>query len=192
MKTLEWLLLTYKIPPEPARKRIAVWRKLKGMGAVYMQGGVCLLPKSDDHLRRLKMLENEITEMDGEAVLMTTAGLDPRQEEKILRRFNADRDEEYKELISKCEAYEKEIAEETRVRHFTYAELEENEQEFAKFKTWFAKIEKNDFYTAPLAQVAREWLARCESILDAYAHNVFAAQEENAVPAPLSAVRPSE
>ncbi|WP_192180436.1 Chromate resistance protein ChrB [Mesorhizobium amorphae] len=180
MKTLEWLLLTYKIPPEPARKRIAVWRKLKGMGAVYMQGGVCLLPKSDDHLRRLKMLENEIAEMEGEAVLMTTAGLDPREEDKIVRRFNADRDEEYKELISKCEAYEKEIAEETRVKHFTYAELEENEQEFAKFKTWFAKIGKNDFYAAPLAKVAQDWLAKCEGILDAYAHNVFAAQEENA------------
>lgn len=180
MKTLEWLLLTYKIPPEPARKRIAVWRKLKGMGAVYMQGGVCLLPKSDDHLRRLKMLENEIAEMDGEAVLMTTAGLDPREEDKIVRRFNADRDEEYKELISKCEAFEKEIAEETRVRHFTYAELEENEQESAKFKTWFAKIGKNDFYAAPLAQVAKDWLTKCEGILDAYAHNVFAAQEENA------------
>ncbi|MCZ8548159.1 hypothetical protein OOJ09_28620 [Mesorhizobium qingshengii] len=96
------------------------------------------------------------------------------------RSDNADRDEEYKELISKCEAYELEIAEETRVRHFTYAELEENEQEVAKFKTWFAKIEKNDFYTAPLAQVAREWLTTCESIMDAYAHNVFAAQEENA------------
>jgi len=23
------------------------------------------------------------------------------------------------------------------VKHFTYGELEENEQEFAKFKTWF-------------------------------------------------------
>ncbi|MCZ8546392.1 chromate resistance protein ChrB [Mesorhizobium qingshengii] len=179
MKALEWLLLTYKMPPEPARKRISVWRKLKGMGAVYMQGGVCLLPKSDDHLRRLKMLENEIAEMEGEAVLFTAAGLDPRQEEKIIRRFNSDRDEEYGELISKCEAYEQEIAEETRVRHFTYAELEENEQEFAKFKTWFAKIEKNDFYTAPRANEARDWLVRCEGILDAYAHNVFAAQEEN-------------
>jgi hypothetical protein len=182
MKALEWLLLTYKMPPEPARKRISVWRKLKGMGAVYMQGGVCLLPKTDDHLRRLKMLENEIAEMEGEAVLLTAAGLDPKQEEKIVRRFSSDRDEEYGELISKCQAYEQEIAEETRVRHFTYAELEENEQEFAKFKTWFAKIEKNDFYTAPRAKEARDWLVRCEGILDAYAHNVFTAQEENAGP----------
>jgi hypothetical protein len=190
VKTLQWLLLTYKVPPEPARKRIAVWRRLKGMGAVYLQGGVCLLPRSDDHLRRLKVLENEIAEMDGEAVLLTAAGLDPRQEEKIVARFNRDRDEEYAELISKCEAYEEEIAEETRVRHFTYAELEENEQEFAKFRTWLARIEKNDFYNAPRGEDARAWLVKCEAILDAYAHNVFAAQEENAGPSGATA-RPS-
>lgn len=190
-QTENWLLLAYKVPPEPARKRIAVWRKLKGMGAVYLQSGVCILPRSDDHLRRLKMLENEIAEMDGEAVLLAGAGLDTKQEEKILRRFNADRDEEYKELISKCEAYEAEIAEETRVGHFTYAELEENEQEFAKFKTWYAKIVQNDFHGAPLAEKAREWLERCESILDAYAHNVFSAQEENAGPSGAAAKQPS-
>src|SRR3954468_7392740 len=63
MVTRPWLLLTYKVPPEPAAKRVALWRRLKGMGAVYLQNGVCQLPKTDDHVRRLKMLENDITEM---------------------------------------------------------------------------------------------------------------------------------
>jgi len=47
---LSWLLLTYKVPSEPAAKRIALWRRLKGMGGVYLQNGVCLLPKTDDHI----------------------------------------------------------------------------------------------------------------------------------------------
>lgn len=42
MASPSWLL-TYKVPPEPAAKRIALWRRLKGMGAVYLQKGVCLL-----------------------------------------------------------------------------------------------------------------------------------------------------
>jgi hypothetical protein len=175
----EWLLLTYKMPPEPARLRVSVWRKLKGMGAVYLQSGVCLLPKSDDHLRRLKVLENEIVEAQGEALLLTTVGLDQKQEEKIIARFNADRDEEYKELISKCIAFEAEVAEETLVKHFTYAELEENEEEYKKLKNWVGKIQKLDFYKAPRGQEAIQHLASSESALDAYAHNVFAAQEEN-------------
>lgn len=179
MTALEWLLLTYKMPAEPARRRVSVWRKLKGMGAIYLQGGVCLLPKTDDHLRRLKVLENEIAEADGEALLLATVGLDQKQQEKIIARFNADRDDEYKELIEKCIAFEDEIAEETRVQHFTFAELEENEQELMKFKNWIERIRRLDFYQAPRAAEAAERLVRSEAILDAYAQNVFAAQEEN-------------
>jgi hypothetical protein len=65
--TTSWVLLTYKVPPEPAARRIAVWRKLKGMGAVDLQNDVCLLPKTDDHVRRLKMLEYDIAEAKGAA-----------------------------------------------------------------------------------------------------------------------------
>jgi hypothetical protein len=36
------------------------------MGAVYLQNGVCLLPKINDHARRLKMLHNDVSEMGGE------------------------------------------------------------------------------------------------------------------------------
>src|ERR1700726_3204991 len=112
MATSIWLLLTYKVPPEPAAKRVALWRRLKSMGAVYLQNGVCLLPKTDDHARRLKMLENDITEMGGEAVILETAALDRIQEDKVVARFKADRDEAYRELIDKCDDFEAEIAKE--------------------------------------------------------------------------------
>ena len=108
-----WLLLTYKVPPEPAAKRIALWRRLKGMGAVYLQNGVCLLPKTDEHVRRLKMLENDVGEMGGEAVILETVALDIAQEEKVVARFKADRDDAYRELIDKCDDFESEIAKET-------------------------------------------------------------------------------
>jgi hypothetical protein len=87
MTAANWLLLTYKVPPEPAAKRIALWRRLKGMGAVYLQNGVCLLPKTDDHVRRLKMLENDVGEMGGESVILETVALDRAQEEKVIARF---------------------------------------------------------------------------------------------------------
>src|SRR5205814_2783891 len=101
-----WLLLTYKVPPEPATKRVALWRRLKGMGAIYLQNGVCLLPKTDDHARRLKMLENEVAEIGGETVILETIALDRSQEDKVVARFQADRDEAYRELIDKCDDFE--------------------------------------------------------------------------------------
>jgi hypothetical protein len=46
------------------------------MGGIYLQNGVCLLPKTDNHVRRLKMLENDIAGMGGEAVILETIALD--------------------------------------------------------------------------------------------------------------------
>ncbi|BDV91957.1 TPA: chromate resistance protein ChrB [Escherichia coli] len=179
MNAQNWLLLTYKVPPEPAKKRIALWRKLKGMGAVYLQNGVCLLPKTDDHTRRLKIIENEINEMAGDSVLLETVALDRAQEDKVIARFKADRDEEYKELLGKCADFEAEIAHETEVQHFTYAELEENDVDLKKLLSWLEKIAKLDFYGATLAAEAAERLKGCEALLDAYAQRMFDAHDEN-------------
>jgi len=174
-----WLLLTYKVPSEPSRRRVALWRRLKGMGAVYLQNGVCLLPKTDDHVRQLKMLENEISEMDGEAVLLETVAFDRAQEDKVVTRFRADRDEEYREFLGRCEAFEDEIAKEIRIKKFTYAELEEEDTDLKKLKGWLEKIQKLDFYGATLAAEAAARLKGCEALLDNYAQRVFEAHDEN-------------
>jgi hypothetical protein len=177
--TTSWLLLTYKVPPEPAAKRVALWRRLKGMGAVYLQNGVCLLPKTDDHVRRLKMLENDVVEAKGESVILETVALDRTQEEKVLSRFKADRDEEYREFLDKCVDFEAEIAKETAAKHFTYAELEENDVDLKKLQGWLEKIKKLDFYGATLRTESDTRLAACENLLDAYAQRVFDAHDEN-------------
>jgi hypothetical protein len=177
--TISWLLLTYKVPPEPAKKRVALWRRLKGMGAVYLQNGVCLLPKTADHVRQLKMLENDIAEAEGESVILETIALDPSQEAKVISRFKAERDDAYEEFIDKCDDFEREVAKEVSATHFTYAELEENDVDLKKLQGWLAKIKKLDFYGAERAVEAEERLKGCEAVLDDYARRVFDAHDEN-------------
>jgi hypothetical protein len=179
MDKMTWLLFTYKIPAEPAAPRMAVWRKLKGMGAVYLQSGVCLLPKTDDHIRRMKMLENDIAGARGECVILETLALDPSQEGKVIARFKADRDDAYGEFIDKCDDFEREVAKEVAADHFTYAELEENDVDLKKLQGWLAKIAKLDFYGAARAEEAAARLEGCEKILDDYARRVFDAHDEN-------------
>ena len=179
MTGIAWLLLTYRIPTEPSARRIAVWRRLKGMGAVYLQNGVCLLPQTDDHVRRLKMLENDILEAKGESVLLQAVALDKTQEEKVIARFRADRDEAYVEFIDKCDDFEREVAKEIAASHYTYAELEENDVDLKKLRGWIGKIEKLDFYGGERAQEARARLSGCEAVLDDYARRVFDAHDGN-------------
>lgn len=179
MDTQNWLLLTYKVPPEPAKKRVALWRRLKSMGGIYLQNGVCLLPRTDDHARRLKILANDIARMGGDAVLLETIALDRAQENKVVTRFKADRDEQYREFLARCEDFEAEIAKETAAGHFTYAELEENDVDLKKLRVWLEKIRRLDFYDADLAGVAQQRLEGCAALLDAYAQRVYDAQDEN-------------
>ena len=179
MDAYRWLLLTYKVPAEPEAKRVALWRRLKGLGAVYLQNGVCLLPKTDDHVRRVKMLENDVAEMGGDVVILQAVALDRAQEEKVVARFKADRDDAYREFIDKCDDFETEMAKETAARHFTYNELEENDVEVKKLQGWLEKIKKLDFYGGGRAAEAAERLKGCESLLDAYAQRVFEAHDEN-------------
>jgi CRISPR/Cas system-associated endoribonuclease Cas2 len=179
MKDISWLLLTYKVPPDPAAKRIALWRKLKGLGAVYLQNGVCLLPKTDRHIRQIKTLENDILENNGSCVILETVALDQTQEDRVVGRFQSDRDDAYEEIIDKCDDFEAEVAKEIKVNHLTFAELEENEVDLKKLQGWLGRIQALDFYQASQAEEAARRVAACETVLDDYAKRVFNAHDEN-------------
>ena len=179
MAEFQWLLLTYKVPPDPPARRVALWRRLKGLGAVYLQNGVCVLPKTEDHVRRLKMLQHEVDKMGGKSVLLQTAALDPQQKDKVVARFKSDRDEQYREFLGRCAAFEAEIAKEFSINKFTYAELEEEDTDLKKLQGWLEKIEKLDFYGASLAHEARARLTDCEAVLERYAQRVFEEHAEN-------------
>src|SRR3546814_5762429 len=97
---------------------------------------------------------------------------------KVLARFKADRNEEYREFLGRCADFEAEIAKEIAINKFTYAELEEEDTDLKKLQGWLQKIEKLDFYGAPLREDARSQLRACEALLDAYAQRVFDAHDE--------------
>jgi hypothetical protein len=120
--------------------------------------------------------------MGGEAVILETVALDRVQEEKVVARFTADRDEEYRKFLDICGTFEAEIAKETAIGRFTYPELEENDVDLKKLEGWLEKIRKLDFYGAPLAAEAQARLRGCEALLDAYAQRVFEAHDENQSP----------
>jgi len=180
MDTYKWLLLTYKVPAEPASKRVALWRRLKGMGAGYLQNGVCLLPKTDDHVRRLKMLENDITEMGGDAVILATVrprssaggkGSSPASKPTGTMPIE---NSSTSVTISKPKSPKKRPA-----QHFTYNELEENDVELKKTAGLARKDKKARFLRRRARLRSAERLKGCESLLDNYAQRVFDAHDEN-------------
>jgi hypothetical protein len=171
-----WLTLIYRVPPDPSRLRATVWRRLKGLGAVYLQNSVAALPSTHSNERALRKLRNDIIEMSGSAVLLHCSAV--AGEGDVLAAFQAARDDEYEEIIDRCAGFLAEVAKEHVAEHFSYAELEENEVDLAKLQSWFDKVRSRDSYGAPLRSKAEEALGECERSLEGYADRVYALEAE--------------
>jgi hypothetical protein len=176
-----WLLLIYRIPTEPTRLRAGVWRKLKGLGAIYLQNSAVALPFSAHSERALRTLRAEIHEMAGKATLFSSTTL--AGQDQLVEAFNAARDDEYEEIIDKCDDFLQQVRKEYEANHFTYAELEENEVDLVKLKGWLEKIQTRDVLGASKLEATAEAVKRCEHVLEEYAARVYA--EEGEEPSPL-------
>ncbi|NYH92132.1 Chromate resistance protein ChrB [Actinopolymorpha rutila] len=172
-----WLVLIYRIPSEPTRLRAGVWRKLKRLGAIYLQSSVAALPAGPASERALRRLRHEIVEMSGTAVLLSCEALAGGQE--VLAAFQAARDDEYEEIVDKCRDFMGQLDKEYVAEHFTYAELEENEEDLVKLRNWFAKVSGRDVFDAPGRAATVDALATCERALEEYAARVYAEEAES-------------
>src|ERR1700744_2781906 len=70
-----WLVLMYPVPPEPTRLRSTVWRRIKSLGAIYLQNSVAARPASTVNERALRKPRRESTDMSGTAMLMSCSVL---------------------------------------------------------------------------------------------------------------------
>ena len=172
----DWLVLIYKIPSEPTRLRATVWRRLKGLGAIYLQNSAAALPASVGAERALKKLRHEILEMSGTAVLMRSTIL--LGETEVVDGFHAARDDEYEEIVDKGQDFLAGIDKEFASEHFSFAELEENEVDHAKLVNWLAKVAARDVLGAPGRAAAEEALEACRQALEGYAARVYAEEPE--------------
>lgn len=171
----EWLIIVYKIPSEPSRYRASIWRKIKAMGAVYLQSSVCILPLNRKTEKNFRLLRREIEGYGGEAYLIKGSFL--LQEQSVIDMVNQARNDEYTEVIDRCQDFLKEIDKETESKHFTFGELEENEEDFEKLKKWFEKIRGRDFFQAEQCQAALEMLEKCQEKIDEFGQKVFKQEE---------------
>ena len=166
-----WLLLIYRIPSEPTRLRAAVWRRLKSLGAVYLQNSAAVLPVGESAERALRRLRHDISEMQGTAMLLSCAPIVGGQDISAL--FQAARDAEYEEILDKCLDFHTGLEKEYTAEHFTFGELEENEAELVKLRNWCTKVQERDVFETPKRQPALEALDACEKALEAYAARVY-------------------
>jgi hypothetical protein len=172
MSSMQWWICIYKIPAEPSRFRVAIWRKLKEVGSIYLQNSIGILPDTPENELFLNSIHDEIKSYDGECTLLKTVFLSS-DEESIIGRFNCERENEYEEFMNHCQMLIEEIEREFKRNNFTFGELDENEDELKRLHLWLDKIKQRDFFKPPSVQKAEEILYKSKDLLGHFSEQVL-------------------
>src|SRR6202171_6854676 len=171
---LSWRVLIYRVPTEPASKRVAVWRDLKRLGALYLQQCACIFPDIPGVTDEVNEVAAKIPALGGETFLLDVPRLQPEDEARIIQSFRAQRTNEYAEIIEECETkFVKEIEFEHFRQNYTFEEAEEIEQDLEKIRRWYDRVRERDWFKADRRDEVETWLARCQGLLARFEEEVY-------------------
>jgi len=171
-----WLLLLAQLPSSPSSARVALWRRLRAIGATVMVNSAWVLPHDAAHAEFFQKLVETVHKQGGTAFVLAVTPMSEEVNEVITGRFHADRSREYDEFAERCTALLEEIGKEMRAGKFIFAELEEGEQDLEKLTRWLAKIQARDFFPDERWPQADEMLRRCRDALSELSRQVYAAE----------------
>lgn len=171
---MDWIVLAYRLPSEPSRHRVAVWRELRKVGAVPLQQATWALPARGDFVEAVARVIGLVEQAGGDALVFDAA---PRGEDMTARLeelFTTEREEGWTEFLAECGKFEAEIEKEVRTKKFTPAELDEEEHNLERLRRWFRDLRRRDVFVAGSQEAAERRLKECEELLEDFAERVYA------------------
>jgi hypothetical protein len=100
----QWVLLAYRLPREPSSPRIALWRKLKRLGAAQLLDGLVALPLDSRNREQLEWLADDVVDGGGEATIWLGALASKTQERELAASMAGAVALGYRRLIESAEA----------------------------------------------------------------------------------------
>src|SRR5437867_13325810 len=140
MKATAWLLLLFSLPTNRNTERVAVWRRLKKMGAVQIKTSTYLLPDETAQYEQFQWLAQQIRDYGGDSTLVRAQEIEGLTKEKVITMFNDARAKDYAEIRKSLQGFigrRKKMAAETAA-----AELE-------RLTRQFREIREVDFFDSP-------------------------------------------
>ena len=177
-----WIVISASTAGAAGTLRVQVWRKLRSLGALYLQQSVCLLPAREDVVRQVRRLTDRIQHQGGTVRVLTMRFADPIEERSVVEEFNAARDAEYAEVLERIPALRQELAQERARGRATYAEVEESEADLERFRSWLARIAARDYFAAPGGQAARDAVDEAAADLEDFEQAALNAEASEARP----------
>jgi hypothetical protein len=152
-----WLILIYQLPREPSRHRVAVWRKLKALGALYLQDGVAALPEDAVTREQLEWLQLRVREAGGEATLWEALPNTVAEGKSLVEEFRASREAAYKDLIPAADRLRRKAA--------LGSDAASLLEELGKIEREFRAERRRDYFRSPLRNEAAAALRAVRRVL---------------------------
>ncbi|WP_350276306.1 Chromate resistance protein ChrB [Kribbella sp. HUAS MG21] len=173
--TDRWLVLVVRVPAEPSRHRVAVWRELRKAGALSLGQGVWAVPELPVFEAAVRRTTELVERAEGEATVLAAAGREAADGARLRALYDEARRADWAEYLRDSGKFEDEIAKEIRIGKFTLAELEEEEQSLERLRRWHRDLTSRDVFGTPESEQATARLKVCVARCEEYAELVFRA-----------------
>jgi hypothetical protein len=137
------VLLAYRLPREPSTPRIALWRKLKRLGAAQLLDGLVALPLDSRNREQLEWLADEATDAGGEATIWVGTLGSAAQEHELAARMSKEIAAEYGGVLEEAE----------RLRA---APSGRRRRSLSRLRRELRRIRARDYFPPPERELARQ------------------------------------
>jgi hypothetical protein len=138
--TSSWLLLLFSLPTNRNTERVAVWRRLKKMGAVQIKTSTYLLPDAPAQYEQFQWLAQQIRDYTGDSTLVRAQEIEGLTQENVVAMFNDARAKDYGELRKALQSF---IARRKKM------DAEAAAAELERFTRQFREVRAVDFFDSP-------------------------------------------
>jgi hypothetical protein len=167
------MVLVVRVPAEPSRHRVAVWRELRKLGAVVLGQGVWAVPDAPVFADGVTRVTELAQRGDGEVIVLAATGHADVDAEHLERLFTDDRQAQWVEFLADCGKFDAEIDREISIDKFTLAELDEEEHSLDRLRRWHRDLRARDIFGSPAAAEADQALKHAAERLADYTDRVF-------------------
>lgn len=168
----DWLVLSYSLPPEPSRLRVAAWRRMRKLGAVHVNEGFWFLPETPALRMALDNAASDIRAQGGTAWVFSAECSDYERDD-LTRRYNQARSADYGDLLRHCDRFLAHIEREVNGGHFDFAVVEELEQDLEKRDRLLREVKERDVLHCVEGPEAEARLALCREALEQFTEETF-------------------
>jgi hypothetical protein len=148
----EWVFLTYSLPRDPSAPRLALWRKLRRLGAAQLADGLVCLPADARTREQLEWAADDVIAAGGTSGVWLARASTRAQDRDVARVMNTARAQEYAAL-SRAAVVALTLPEADRVRVLRRLRAEN------------ARIRRRDFFRPAEREQARQALSALAATL---------------------------